>query len=248
MLAHIPITLGDISRIDFRYDAKDTSDNTLTIQTINLVSGQQLYCTHAGYNPDRVNSLWISDLDNKEPGTISGGLSQPAGKSACVGAFGWTGEKCCGDDSRESYADTQAGCWNGEFISNGNTVMDVKITQYPFACTSDTCKFPLAAPADHPPAYTITQNDQFSIASNVPQQVLFDTNSFFGCMHANFVGTGIDFTDKQALLCSSKGRAICSPLMRGWEILPTAPSASDPISIKSIPVKINLLKNPRFDE
>ena len=241
MVARIPINLGQISRIDFRYDS--TTENILTINAINLIQGPSLYCTTAGYNPGRINSLWISDLDNKEPGATSGSAPpQPAGKSACIGAFGWTGTKCCGDDARESFADTEAGCWNSEFISK--SVMDVKIGPSTFVCTSESCSYPSAPSLEHPLAYTVKNTADFSVASNIPQQVLFDANAFYGCLRSSFTQAGnIDFTNKDVQLCSTKNSVVCSPLTRGW-----SPSTVTNPKLKPAPSSVNLLKNPRFDE
>ena len=70
---------------------------------------------------------WINDLDDS---TLVEGQEQ--GKEACqeTPTFGWTGSKCCGDDTnlqnKEYFADSFAGCWNGEVIPSDQTTINIE--------------------------------------------------------------------------------------------------------------------------
>jgi len=71
---------------------------------------------------------WIDDLDDDTLDVYD----QPIGKIACQSTptFGWTGSKCCGDDTdaqnKEYFADEVAGCWNGEMIPNDHSITNIE--------------------------------------------------------------------------------------------------------------------------
>lgn len=94
-------------------------------------------------SPVKKVGRWITDLDKD--------------RDACnnVASFKWTSSlnsydsgstHCCGDDQNqsipyESYADTLAGCWKGEFIGEGERANDNKIVFSEgkfYVCSSDT--------------------------------------------------------------------------------------------------------------
>ncbi|MBN1543862.1 putative metal-binding motif-containing protein [Candidatus Woesearchaeota archaeon] len=85
-------------------------------------------------------AAWISDLDRDVP------EDEPEGRSACnaIPSYGWTGSRCCGDDTgndlidvghaelafKEFYADTDAGCWSGNVITEDERAMIVRYGMY----------------------------------------------------------------------------------------------------------------------
>lgn len=262
---HIPPSLSqnsDIGRVDLRFvpkgDASLPRNNVFTLRAAYLVpsGGTARYCTNARYAQRSLESSWISDLDDTSSGAPIGSVAgEPAGKSACnaLGAFGWTGRKCCGDDGREFYSDTEAGCWNGDTVDDSTTML-VEFDdsqQHVYNCPSGQCAYPsnyLNVPTNkYPILYDVISDKEKTAATNVPQQILF-SNNFFGCMRSNIQAmnpSGVTVTDVP--LCSTKGTQnpfICSILDKGWEpVQSTAPQ-----HVKTVIPGVNVLKNPRFDE
>jgi hypothetical protein len=105
---------------------------------------------------------WVSNLDSTA--TVGGA---PMGRDACesIPSYGWTGTKCCGDDTgknttpgtigpatfKEFYADTDAGCWAGNILANGSRIMLVKYNlsysgrtrEVVHSCRSESCIYDL---------------------------------------------------------------------------------------------------------
>jgi hypothetical protein len=105
---------------------------------------------------------WASNLDST---TTVGGA--PMGRDACeaIPSYGWTGSKCCGDDTgndtapghvgavtfKEFYADDDAGCWAGNVLANGSRIMLVKYNlsysgrtrEVVHSCRNESCIYDL---------------------------------------------------------------------------------------------------------
>ncbi|HLC19319.1 MAG TPA: hypothetical protein VJK72_00225, partial [Candidatus Nanoarchaeia archaeon] len=242
---------GKITRVDFRFVPKgDPSlprSNIFTLRSAYLVAGGARYCTDARYSDTALKSSWIADLDDRTGGASIGTIpGEPAGKSACNAlGFGWTGTQCCGDDGREFYSDSEAGCWNGEIVKD-NTIMTVEYGQHAYGCPSGECLYPSETSANQQPLlYNIFSDLEKTTASSVPQQMLF-TNKFLGCLRSNIpsMNPGVDITDVP--LCSVHGdeKFLCSILDEGWK----EKTVTEPHHVSPIIPGVNILKNPRFDE
>lgn len=77
---------------------------------LTIVGEETYYCS--GYFGE-----WLSDLDP------DGAVSNAPYQWACNAApgFGWTGNKCCGDDLGESFNDIYGGCFKGYPVMNDTT-------------------------------------------------------------------------------------------------------------------------------
>ena len=264
-LLNVQNNLKKISRVDLRFDPLGDSavprSNILTVRAAYLVpnQGDVLHCTNARYSAGSLTSSWISDLDDASSGASQGTIAgEPAGKSACngLGAFGWTGTQCCGNDGREFYADSEAGCWNGEAVAQSSTTMTVDYqTNQPntFNCPLGACSYPASAEAisSQPLVYDVVAGKEKTVASRVPQQFVFNASNFFGCLQSDIFflrpSNSLLPTVQDATLCSTKGGStnfLCSPLDRGWVTVQSA----KPLHVKTVIPGVNVLKNPRFDE
>jgi hypothetical protein len=165
--------------------------------------------------------VWVSDLDDES--TPENAENQPAGRDACesIPSYGWTGTDCCGDDtsadSKEFYADTDAGCWAGNVMPNSSRAMLVKYNMFYAAysgpversCFKHKCNYELPpvenllVTNDYAQLYdlvfvdgerkevgtgALTENAISSLnAENVPLQVLFHDSAFRACNAADFI-------------------------------------------------------------
>ncbi|MFA5796713.1 MAG: hypothetical protein WC916_01590 [Candidatus Woesearchaeota archaeon] len=72
-------------------------------------------------------ATWIDNLD-PPLNTPANALGPYQYTCNAYAAFGWTGSKCCGDDTRfnygEFYTDDQAGCFNGTIVRNDRTIAE----------------------------------------------------------------------------------------------------------------------------
>ncbi|MFC1723791.1 hypothetical protein ACFL0V_06635, partial [Nanoarchaeota archaeon] len=167
---------ADIYAVDTEVSAMGGTEfsNVIGLDKIHLVgnSGNR-FCT--GTFPV---STWIGDLDNAE--SVDGGdvddprdLYKQLGRAACsaIPSYGWTGNSCCGDDTgnntdfnpnqprnsvigddtfKEFFNDTEAGCWAGKRVADGERMMLVQYNishheyqrLYNKSCTSrDNCVY-----------------------------------------------------------------------------------------------------------
>ena len=83
------------------------------------INSQNFFCT-GGFQG------WISDFDPPTGTDLSNWMSYGPYMLACnsQAAYGWTGSRCCGDDSGrnnygEFYADTPSACFNGTLVKDG---------------------------------------------------------------------------------------------------------------------------------
>lgn len=100
------------------------------------------YCT--GTN----KPTWIKDLDNE----TKDDYGNEYGRVACqvTPTYGWTGSKCCGDDTtqdeHEYFSDSLAGCWKGNTVPSDSTAMNVEyeLTYNTFAYEKTYTEVPVA--------------------------------------------------------------------------------------------------------
>ncbi|MBI5880955.1 hypothetical protein HZB90_02390, partial [archaeon] len=153
------------------YDERKTFSNVIgvdkihfrpkTEQLLDRAKDENYFCT--GTWP----ATWVSDLDQDTPIPGIPDTEHP-GRDACeaIPSYGWTGNKCCGDDTgdntapgligpattKEFYADTNAGCWAGNVIANGSRIMLVKYNlsyagianrEVTHSCRNESCVYEL---------------------------------------------------------------------------------------------------------
>jgi hypothetical protein len=191
---HVVIPIEDIFSVDFTPDvlvfASDAAKVKLLATTVdapglphpfsNVVGIDKIFLTPnksslpRGLPADAENFYcsgtwppsWINDLDQSTPANKY--TDQPGGRDACeaIPSYGWTGNKCCGDDtgdntthgligpatSKEFYADTDAGCWAGNVLANGSRIMLVKYNlsysgianrEVVHSCRNESCVYEL---------------------------------------------------------------------------------------------------------
>lgn len=107
----------------------------LTPKSAEIPGGDENYYCSGVWPP-----TWISDLDRDVPD------DEPEGRSACnaIPSYGWTGSRCCGDDTgndlidvghaeladKEFFNDTDAGCWAGNVVVENERSMIVRYGMY----------------------------------------------------------------------------------------------------------------------
>jgi hypothetical protein len=74
---------------------------------------------------------WVDDLDALPTDTTFQQYGPHMLACKGIASYGWTGTQCCGDDTKlvnygEHFNDTQAGCFDGSTIKEGQRVSDVK--------------------------------------------------------------------------------------------------------------------------
>lgn len=126
------------------FPQKDFS-NVIGLDKIHLVKedGENRFCSGT------LKPHWLEDLDDSSyVDTPELGYNQ-AGRAACnaIPSYGWTGNYCCGDDTgrdtefdpanpggrkigddtfKEFFNDTEAGCWAGQKVADGERMMLVQ--------------------------------------------------------------------------------------------------------------------------
>ncbi|MGV8086055.1 MAG: hypothetical protein ACP5N1_00335, partial [Candidatus Woesearchaeota archaeon] len=135
----IPITPSiGYTFTEITFSTSDTENRLIIIDNLILVANtmltlesntQNYYCT-GGFGS------WVDDLDPSDEDRVANTFeSLGPHHVACVGnpAYSWTGNYCCGDDTRitpaiakEYFNDTQGGCFAGSKVRNDSSVAYAK--------------------------------------------------------------------------------------------------------------------------
>jgi len=212
----------------------------LTPENNNLLTNSaSSYCT-GGFG------TWISSLNPPPSANFSNWDNYGPYEFACEaqGSFDWTGQHCCGFNTRfnygEFYSDSEKGCFNGSKIQNDWTVSYIN---------------------------NVRENDAGAFESYYYKDLLYYNNAFIGCqidinngkyssLVESFNGTGKDTTSELAKTsinnqCAVVGDYYCAN--GAWRQL-IQTSANHPINfngqqlqLKTAPAGIELIKNG-FDQ
>jgi len=128
-------------------------------------------------------------------------------------------------------------------IVNVNTASTLTTIDRKYSCSEASCLYPHAGSDIIVPiaAYNIKTTPPF-VNVTTPQQILLNESKFNGCFAApNPPGVLV----QTANTCSTKNNFLCSILDLGWTQLTVQQSQFES---KPIQPRVNILKNPRFDE
>jgi hypothetical protein len=156
---------GKFDRLDFTSfgdaEAVFVADNVVLTPKLGSSTSKNYYCT-GGFQG------WVDNMD--PPSTLTDLSWTNIGPYAFVcnaqGSFGWTGSRCCGDDTKkanygEFYNDTEGACFNGSVVRSDMSMGTVKNIYESNLLSEDELK-----------------NYDYS-------GILFFNSSFFGCQVPN---------------------------------------------------------------
>ncbi len=143
---HVGIVVLYADAEDLNKYSASVSSESLGSGLVNIIGVDKLHLSkeNSPVCTGTVTSKWISNLDDFDPNQAS--VFEQSGRAACnaIPSYGWTGSACCGDDTgldlnggytligddtvKEYYNDTEAGCWGGNRVTDGERMMLVEYT------------------------------------------------------------------------------------------------------------------------
>ena len=139
-----PIVYADFNNDSHIDDLTEVYSNFIGIDKFHLTPKERPEGHEQGDNNHYCGSVWppvwVGELDEATP------LADPRGRGACnaIPSYGWTGNKCCGDDTgwniaetghaetsfKEFFKGTEAGCWSGNLLVDDERAMLIPYGMY----------------------------------------------------------------------------------------------------------------------